>query len=218
MKNFLNTICRYILSEESIQEANHRFHHNKNSASRRNKENNLPFWFVCLMTKQKYCFYSGEEFGTGTDRMSFERINPDIGYIVGNVVPVKIKYNCLRSNADAPEDLLPRIQTNQKTANRLAEQLDAMKSLVDTISTRLDVIMTVPAAGCSSKAYKNYPIEIKSKTEKRERIKKSIESVTRSYNEAQTAVNDLLNLQQMIARFHQYRKPTLAMKFAVGML
>ncbi|UHS65236.1 putative anti-sigma factor [Escherichia phage P896] len=85
--------------------------HTKTSAKRRNKDFNLSSKYIANLLKQEFCAYSGERFDENStqDKVSFERFNNDIGYIEGNVIPVKTKYNGLR--ADLSLDELKRAQT-----------------------------------------------------------------------------------------------------------
>jgi hypothetical protein len=85
--------------------------HTKTSASRRNKDFNLSSKYIAELLTQEFCAYSGERFDENStqDKVSFERFNNDIGYIEGNVIPVKVKYNHLR--ADLSLDELKRAQT-----------------------------------------------------------------------------------------------------------
>lgn len=85
--------------------------HTKASAKKRGKDFNLSSKYVRRLLEQKVCAYSGERFDENSvnDKISFERFNNDIGYIEGNVIPVKVKYNSLR--ADLSLDELKRAQT-----------------------------------------------------------------------------------------------------------
>src|SRR5699024_5483630 len=85
--------------------------HTKTSAKRRGKDFNLTSKYIANLLSQEFCAYSGERFDENStqDKVSFERFNNDLGYVEGNVIPVKVKYNGLR--ADLSLDELKRAQT-----------------------------------------------------------------------------------------------------------
>ena len=67
-------------------------------ASRRNKDFSMSLVTVRNIYRQTHCAYSGEAFGEGDDGLSLERIDCNLGYVDGNVIPVKLKYNSFRGN------------------------------------------------------------------------------------------------------------------------
>lgn len=67
-------------------------------ASRRNKDFSMSLLTVRNIYRQTHCAYSGEAFGEGDDGLSLERIDCNLGYVDGNVIPVKLKYNSFRGN------------------------------------------------------------------------------------------------------------------------
>ena len=75
------------------------------SAHRRGKEFNLSMQYIRNVMRQGHCAYSGEAFGDlgSYDGMTFERLDGDKGYVLGNVIPVKRKYNELRANLTQDE-------------------------------------------------------------------------------------------------------------------
>lgn len=85
--------------------------HTKASAKKRGKDFNLTSKYIRKLLEQEVCAYSGERFDENSvfDKVSFERFNNDIGYIEGNVIPVKVKYNSLRG--DSSLDEMKRAQT-----------------------------------------------------------------------------------------------------------
>lgn len=98
------------------------------SANRRGKDFNLTPEYLYNIMNQQVCAYSGEKFnnshGNNPDAMTLERWNNDIGYIMGNVIPVKQKYNSLRSNFSV-EQL--EAKANQ-TASRIVRSSDSVKN------------------------------------------------------------------------------------------
>src|SRR5699024_11677600 len=74
--------------------------HTKTSAKRRGKDFNLTSKYIANLLSQEFCAYSGERFDENStqDKVSFERFNNDLGYVEGNVIPVKVKYNGLRAD------------------------------------------------------------------------------------------------------------------------
>lgn len=69
------------------------------SAKSRGKEFNLTFEYMTNILAQTHCAYSGEKFAEfGLDSMTLERWDNDKGYVIGNVIPVKEKYNSIRSD------------------------------------------------------------------------------------------------------------------------
>lgn len=97
------------------------------SAQRRHKEFNLTAEYMKNIMAQEVCAYSGEKFGTvkgnHPDSMTLERWNNDLGYVMGNVIPVKQKYNSLRGN-NTIEDLERKAN---ETAARIVRSSDSAK-------------------------------------------------------------------------------------------
>lgn len=110
------------------------------SAQRRNKEFNLTPEYLFNIMQQTHCAYSGEKFGTvkgnHPDSMTLERWNNDLGYVVGNVIPVKQKYNTLRGNKT--------IEGLERKANEIAARIvrssDSVKPTGDKEASRLEKI------------------------------------------------------------------------------
>lgn len=80
------------------KKAKRRLAHTQKSAKSRGKDFNLDRMYIENMLLQTHCAYSGERFGSGDDKMTLERWDNDKGYVKGNVVPVKLKYNHCRSD------------------------------------------------------------------------------------------------------------------------
>ena len=93
------------------------------SASSRSKEFNLSMDYLLNIMAQDTCAYSGEKFHKelGDHQMTLERFNNKIGYVEGNVIPVKLKYNRLRANHEM-EDL---VRLQETTAARIVARVDA---------------------------------------------------------------------------------------------
>lgn len=72
------------------------------SAKRRGLDFNLSLRDVNNISSQKYCAYSGEKFqnkkAQHDDKLTYERVDNNKGYVRGNVVPVKMKYNTMRAD------------------------------------------------------------------------------------------------------------------------
>ena len=100
-----------ISKEEFALKVYKRREHTKTSAKRRGKDFNLTSKYIANLLRQEFCAYSRERFDENStlDKVSFERFNNDLGYVEGNVIPVKVKYNGLR--ADLSLDELKRAQT-----------------------------------------------------------------------------------------------------------
>ena len=88
------------LSKTKTLKVKRRLEHTQASAKRRGKDFNLDFNYLVNILDQKVCAYSGEAFNNSIEdeKLSLERFNNDIGYIKGNVIPVKKKYNTMRSD------------------------------------------------------------------------------------------------------------------------
>lgn len=84
------------------------------TAARRGKEMTLSLGHIENLIAQTHCAYSGEKFEycKGQEYSSFERFNNDIGYVEGNVICVKSKYNSIRDshNLDSLRDALKEAQ------------------------------------------------------------------------------------------------------------
>lgn len=87
------------------------------SAKERGKDFNLTFQYLKNLLSQKVCAYSNELFAgcVGPGMLTLERLDNNVGYIMGNVVAVKHRYNNLRSDFDL-DGLAKHIEV---TKNRL---------------------------------------------------------------------------------------------------
>lgn len=70
------------------------------NAKKRNKEFTLSLISYANIKNQKFCAYSGIKFNDSTNIMSLERINNDVGYVDGNVIPVLYTLNNVRGDLD----------------------------------------------------------------------------------------------------------------------
>ncbi|UPW39378.1 putative anti-sigma factor [Escherichia phage vB_EcoM_ESCO47] len=106
------------LSNIQIKKIERRLDHTRASAKRRSKDFNLDFNYLKNILDQKVCAYSGETFDNKVEgeKLSLERFNNDIGYIKGNVIPVKKKYNAARSDFTLAE----LIEKREIIAGRIA--------------------------------------------------------------------------------------------------
>lgn len=109
------------------------------SAKSRGKEFNLTFEYLANVLAQTHCAYSGEEFsGTGLDSLTLERWDNDKGYVIGNVIPVKEKYNSARGNysiekmeALAKEKSARIVRGSDNKPVTLAEETQAKIKLIE---------------------------------------------------------------------------------------
>ena len=93
-----------------------KFNHLERSARKRGVKFNLRKKDVARLLKKTQCAYSGEDFCDEQhqlDSMSVERINPNRGYVRGNVVAIKIRYNNAISNF-GPDERQARIDCLSK--------------------------------------------------------------------------------------------------------
>jgi hypothetical protein len=102
--------------------------HTYKSASSRNKDFNLSLKYLMNIMAQDTCAYSGEKFKKelGDDQMTLERFDNSKGYIEGNVIPVKLKYNKLRADFEI-EDL---IKKQDIISSNIVKRADANKKIV----------------------------------------------------------------------------------------
>lgn len=100
------------------QRARRKLNHTKESARTRGKDFNLDRAYIENILLQKTCAYSGEKFGTGDDMMSLERWDNNKGYVKGNVIPVKRKYNTFRGDLSL-EQLLIASRNKTTELNKL---------------------------------------------------------------------------------------------------
>ena len=93
------------------------------SASRRGKDFGLTMKYLANIAQQEVCAYSGESFreGVNDDMMTLERFDNDKGYLPGNVIPVKKKYNSLRGNLSLEE----LVDKRDELASRIVRSADA---------------------------------------------------------------------------------------------
>lgn len=123
-----NTIITADMTPEMRFEAyvDHRLQQTKESAERRGKDFNLTRKYIVNILKHDVCAYSGEKFSKRTqgDRITFERWDNNKGYVIGNVIPVKFKYNTLRGSLEL--DQLNERAT--KTARQIVRGLDKKSS------------------------------------------------------------------------------------------
>lgn len=93
------------------------------SATKRQKDFSLTMSYLYNIAQQKLCAYSGEPFreGVNDDMMTLERFDNDKGYVPGNVIPVKKKYNSARGNFSLEE----LIEKRDELASRIVRAADA---------------------------------------------------------------------------------------------
>lgn len=117
-----------MLSNNKINKINHRLDHTRASAKRRSKDFNLDFNYLKNVLDQKVCAYSGESFNNSVEgeKLSLERFNNDIGYIKGNVIPVKKKYNTARSDLTLEELIEKRDAIARRIANPSARKVEKL--------------------------------------------------------------------------------------------
>lgn len=117
-----------MLSNTKINKIKRRLDHTKASAKRRSKDFNLDFNYLKNILDQKVCAYSGESFNNSVEgeKLSLERFNNDIGYIKGNVIPVKKKYNTARSDFSLEELIEKRDTIAVRIANPSARKVEKL--------------------------------------------------------------------------------------------
>lgn len=124
------------------------------SASRRKKDFNLTMKYLSNILSQTHCAYSGEQFGgSESDSLTLERLNNDIGYIEGNVIAVKSKYNMVRSHFSLEEIIALR----DEKAGRIVRAADHAKPVKTTPS---EVVLPI-----YKKQYENIEANIKRRQE-----------------------------------------------------
>ncbi|WJJ57124.1 hypothetical protein [Escherichia phage LH2] len=116
------------LSKNQIRKITRRLEHTQASAKRRSKDFNLDFNYIKNILDQKVCAYSGEPFDNRIEgeKLSLERFNNDIGYIKGNVIPVKKKYNTARSDLTLEELIEKRDAIARRIANPSARKVEKL--------------------------------------------------------------------------------------------
>lgn len=117
-----------MLSNSKINKINRRLDHTRASAKRRSKDFNLDFNYLKNILDQKVCAYSGESFNNSVEgeKLSLERFNNDIGYIKGNVIPVKKKYNTARSDLTLEELIGKRDAIARRIANPSVRKVEKL--------------------------------------------------------------------------------------------
>lgn len=76
----------------------------RKSAKKRGKEFNLTVRYVARLNSQTHCAYTGIPFNQ-TNR-SFERIDNEKGYVIGNVIPVLTSVNTARGDSELSDIIL----------------------------------------------------------------------------------------------------------------
>lgn len=144
--------------ERLTKRAKSRLHKTKQSAEKRHKEFNLTLGYMKNILRQTHCAYSGEPFSDkmGPDLMTLERWDTDKGYVVGNVIPVKHKYNNLRgclsfkqlcgeayskaqeaASLDRPETLKGKVKTHYETIQRIRKNQEGRKKKIETLMEKV---------------------------------------------------------------------------------
>jgi len=110
----------------------------RRSSRKRGLKNNLSKRYIRALLNHEICMYSGERFGSGEDALSVERVNPYKGYVRGNVIPIKIKYNNVRGSDADSEETQNRIDgLKENIANRLYTQSQVKKQM-DVLQREID--------------------------------------------------------------------------------
>ena len=107
------------------KKAKRRLSHTRESARSRGKDFNLDRAYMENILLQTHCAYSGEKFGSGDDKLTLERWDNDKGYVKGNVVPVKLKYNLWRGDLS-----LKQLMAASGVADERLKNLDQPESFV----------------------------------------------------------------------------------------
>lgn len=116
------------LSNNQIRKIKRRLEHTQASAKRRSKDFNLDFNYIKNILDQKVCAYSGEPFDNRIEgeKLSLERFDNNVGYIKGNVIPVKKKYNTARSDLTLEELIGKRDAIARRIANPSARKVEKL--------------------------------------------------------------------------------------------
>lgn len=88
-----------------------------NNAESRGLDFDISILTFANIKAQKVCAYSGLPFGTGDDALSVERIDNNVGYIDGNVIPVRHVLNTLRADFDIHQVEAKIIECVDKAVN-----------------------------------------------------------------------------------------------------
>ena len=80
----------------SPQKVDTKLKHTLKSAKQRGKMFNLTHFYIYNLLNQQYCAYSGEVLSNSNT--TFERIDNNKGYVIGNVIPVVERLNQLRED------------------------------------------------------------------------------------------------------------------------
>lgn len=124
---YLNYLARWVSSDETMATVNNQRKQNKKGALRRGKSCHMPYWYMFMNQIQTRCFYSGELFDND---LTLERKDNDIGYQVGNVIPIKGIYNEKRKNFATVEEIT-------KHAELLDRRIDAPRQTLIMCESRL---------------------------------------------------------------------------------
>lgn len=102
-----------------------------NSADRRGKDFNLTLQYIANIIAQDRCAYSGEKFDNSdeNEKMTLERFDNNLGYVEGNVIPVKKKYNNARADYEKDE---------------LIKRLDELSARIVRASDKGEVVVPEP--------------------------------------------------------------------------
>ncbi|CAL9985603.1 Srd anti-sigma factor [Vibrio phage D479] len=108
-------------------EVNQKYDALRRSARKRGLVFNLRKKDVAILIAETKCAYSGETFGEGQQEcMTVERINPYEGYIRGNCIVIKKKYNDVRSDDVTVEQSEDRMNQAKK---KLKEQKNTLTQM-----------------------------------------------------------------------------------------
>lgn len=119
-------------------EVNQKFDALRRSARKRGLIFNLRKKDVAALLEETVCAYSGEPFGEGQQEcMTFERVNPHEGYIRGNILAVKKKYNDVRSDDLTVEQSQQRLETAQAKSLVQHKELRTMEDQQEADQKRL---------------------------------------------------------------------------------
>lgn len=111
------------------------------SARRRGLKFGLSKSCVEHLLKQTHCAYSGEEFNKtvgSKDAASVERINPKRGYVRGNVVAVKSRYNQVLGDM-TPEERADRLTQWSEKVSNAQSRMDKLKLQLDALDSEIQL-------------------------------------------------------------------------------
>lgn len=179
----------------------------RRSARRRGLDFNLSHRNVKQLLTQTECVYSGEEFGTdGEEVLSVERINPLRGYVKGNVVSVKKKYNSARSNDVSSHDsyarireMKERLKSRQNSFEKDTKAYNGLDNEIVTIESKITDL---------KKQIKTLEARLPSKKNKLNNIKQTLDNTAKNIHNLEHHIEKLTLVADSVARLEDEQQKT----------